>query len=259
MFVSQGKFEDADGVLNQVKNFPADPTLDCASAFRSVGEWLALQSRWQPASARYSALIKIDKLAPLPQVIFDYQACGVVLAENGDLEQYGRFWRMAVTNFAATPNGSILIASLLTPLDDVQIEQLRPLEAATEKQMRAIPKNRRSGWNLMPLGLWQYRSGNYDAAVKSCQTGLAQNVKFPVTDALLHTILAMAYYHLGQTDDAGTELAQGRQLIDAKFKVGLDHGQAGIGLWFDWVYARHLWREAASLVGDGSAPAGTQP
>ena len=259
MFVSQGKFEDADGVLNQVKNFPADPTLDCASAFRSVGEWLALQSRWQPASARYSALIKIDKLAPLPQVIFDYQACGVVLAENGDLEQYGRFWRMAVTNFAATPNGSILIASLLTPLDDVQIEQLRPLEAATEKQMRAIPKNRRSGWNLMPLGLWQYRSGNYDAAVKSCQTGLAQNVKFPVTDALLHTILAMAYYHLGQTDDAGTDLAQGRQLRDANFKVGLDHGQAGVGLWFDWVYARHLWREAASLVGDGSAPAGTQP
>ena len=110
MFVSQGKFDDADALLNQVKNFPLNPTLDCASALRSVGEWQALQGRWEPARERYSALVKMDKLDSLSQIIFDYQAFSVVLSESGDAEQYGNFFQMAVTNFSANPNGSILIA-----------------------------------------------------------------------------------------------------------------------------------------------------
>ena len=80
MFVTQGKLDDADAMLNQVKNFPLNPTLDGASALRSVGEWLALQGRWEPARELYSALVKMDRLDSLGQIIFDYQAFGVVLA-----------------------------------------------------------------------------------------------------------------------------------------------------------------------------------
>ena len=56
----------------------------------------------------------------------------------------------------------------------------------------------------------------------------------------------MAYYQNGQTNEACTELAQGRQLVDEKFKTGLDHGRPGSGFWYDWVYARHLTQEAAT-------------
>jgi serine/threonine protein kinase len=259
MFVSQGRFADADAALNHVKYFPPDPTLDCASAFRSVGEWLALQGRWSPARDRYSALIKADKLDSPAQIVFDYQMCGVVVAEAGDLGQYNRFWQTAVTNFAATPNGSILIACLLLPLSQAQVEALKPMVDASQRQVRAISKSRRSEWTLMPIGLWQYRCGDYDAAAKSCQHALAQIPKFPACDAALHATLAMAFFHQGQTNDACAELAQSRQLVDAKFASGLDHGQSGVGFWFDWVYARHLSREAAALINCDSMPPGAKP
>ena len=248
MFVSQAKFDDADATLNQVKNFPLNPTLDCASALRSVGEWQALQGRWEPARERYSALVKMDKLDSLSQIIFDYQAYGVVLAESGDSEQYGGFFQMAVTNFSANPNGSILIASLLLPLNKSQIEMLKPMAAAAEKQLHAVPKDHRSEWTFMPFCLWQYRCGNYEAAIQWCQNAQTQSIKFPCSDAIIHAVSAMAYYQNGQTNEACTELAQGRQLVDEKFKTGLDHGRPGSGFWYDWVYARHLSQEAAALI-----------
>ena len=177
MFVSQGKFDDADAMLNLVKNFPPNPTLDCASALRSVGEWQALQGRWQPARERYSALVKMDKLDSLNQIIFDYQAYSVVLAESGGSEQFGNFFQMAVTNFSANPNRSILIASLLLPINKSQIEVLKPMAAAAEKQLHAIPRDRRSEWTFMPFCLWQYRCGNYEAAIQWCQNAQAQRFK----------------------------------------------------------------------------------
>jgi hypothetical protein len=65
----------------------------------------------------------------------------------------------------------------------------------------------------------------------------------------------MAYYQNGQTNEAGSELALGRQIIEAKFKSGLDRGKAGAGFWFDWIYARHLLQEATAMIGtDATAP-----
>jgi hypothetical protein len=258
MFVSQRKFEDADAMLNQVKNFPLNPTLDCASALRSVGEWQALQGRWKPARERYSALVKMDKLDSLNQIIFDYQAFSVVLAESGDSAQYGQFSQLAVTNFSANPNGSILIACLLLPLNKSQIEMLKPMAAAAEKQFHAMSRDRRSEWTFMPFCLWQYRCGNYEAAIQWCQNAQAQSQKFPCSDAIIHGVLAMAYYQNGQTNEACTELAQGRQLIDEKFKTGLDHGRPGSGFWYDWVYARHLTLEAAALINCDSEKSATE-
>ncbi len=257
MLVSQGEFEEADGVLNQVNNFPADPTLDCASALRSVGEWMALQGRWQPASGRYSALLKVNQLSAAGQIILDYQASGVLLAASGDRAGYGRFWQLAVTNFDTMPNGSILLACLLLPVDPMQIERLKPLAAATEKQIHLVPKSRQSEWTFMPIGLWQYRCGNDAAAIQWCQRAQAQGQRFPPCDAVVDATLAMAYHHQGQVSEACAELVQARQLIDAKFKSGLDRGRPGYGYWFDWLYARQVVQEAAALVNCDAATSGS--
>jgi hypothetical protein len=248
MLVSQGKYHEADRILGEVKSFPANPTLDCASAFRSVGEWQALQGHWQSAAERYTALVKIDNLDTLGQVIFDYQACSALLAETGDQNQYWRVWQMAVTNFAATPNGSVLLACILMPLNKSQIEVLQPMVDASEKQVHGVPRSHLSEWTLTPIALWQYRCGNYGTAIQESQRSQALSTKFPCTEAILHAILAMSYYHDGQSDQACAELAQSQQLIDEKFRSGLDRGRAGFGYWYDWVYARHLEQEAAALL-----------
>jgi hypothetical protein len=248
MFVSQNRYDDADAMLNQVKIYPHDPTLDSISAFRSVGEWLALQGRYRPAAERYSALIKIDKLDSLAQITFDYQSYSVLLAENGENEEYGRLRQQTVTNFAATPNGSVLLACILLPLDKSQIDLLKPEAEAAEYLTHAIPKKHQSDWTYVPMGLWQYRCGDYDAAIHWCELATAQSIKFPCSESIVHAVLAMAYFQEDRTDDACAELAQSRKLIADKFKAGLDPGHAGEGFWFDWLFARHLSQEAAALV-----------
>jgi hypothetical protein len=253
MFVSQGKFEEADGILNEVKTLSDNPTLDGISAFRSVGEWMALQRRWQLAADRYYSLIKIDKLDTLTQIGLDYEAFGVVTAENPDREVYRHFWEMSVTNFSAKPNESVFIACVLFPLDKAQIETLKPTAAYFENRCSLPSTNRISQWTFMPISLWKYRCGDYEGALEWSQRGVAQKAKFSACDVDLHLIMAMAEYQCGESSEADSELGQQRQLVEAKFRAGLDRGRAESGYWFDWYFASLLLKEATSLI-DGSSP-----
>jgi serine/threonine protein kinase len=253
MFVSQGKYEEADQLLSQIKASLAYPTLDRVSALRSVGEWLALQGRWPAAADRFMALLKIDKLDRSAQIPFDYQACSVSLAQGGDPTQFGSFWQMAVTNYADKPNASILISCILLPLDSSQITTLQPMVNALEAQLSAAARSRLNEWDLMPFCLWQYRCGNYHPSIDWCQRALTQTQKFQSCDAAIHLVLAMDYYQVGRTNEAADQLAEGRHIVEAKFKAGLDHGRSGAGFWFDWIYDRLLLQEALSLTGGNPA------
>ena len=255
MLVGQGKYEDANQVLEQVKTSPSQPTLDSVSAFRSVGEWLALQGRWQQAAKRYAALIKIDKLDGWSVVSLDYQAYGVVLAESGDTEQYERFCDLAVTNFATEPssdilkNGGILKTCLLFPVDVNRLQALKPMANVESRNWNFKNNPKVSDWACIPPGLWTYRCGDYTDATDWCELGLSGKLnKYPASDATLHIMLAMADYQRGQTGAACSELAQGREVVEAKFNSALERGKSGGGFWYDWVFAKHLLQEATELI-----------
>ncbi len=255
MFVSQGKYDDADETLKQLKAVPSNPTLDGVSAFRSVGEWMALHNRWPQAAERYSALIKIDKLDNGQQIALDYEACGVVLAENQDREAYANFWGMAVTNHSTAQNETILITCLELPLSQPQITALKPLADYQESNSVPQGKSRISEWALMPVALWKYRCGDYDAAIEWSHRILEQKSKYPACDADVHLILAMADYQRENNSEAAlAELAQGGQSVETRFRAGLDRGKGEASYWFDWVYARHLLQEASALIDRDSAP-----
>jgi len=259
MFVSQDKYDDADAVLDKVRSFPNNPTLDGAAVLRSVGEWMGVHARWPQVVERFSTLIKIDTLDNAYVVTSDYQACGAVLAEAASPEQYEQFCRTAVGNFSAAPRTGILTTCLQFPLKKIQIEALKPMEANLESQYYTSGStNRITQWNLMPFGLWQYRCGDFAASADWCRQGLAQKYKYPACVATLQVILAMSCYQSGQTSEACSELELGRQLIEARFQNGLIHGNAGAGYWYDWIFARHLLREATALIDCNSAQSGTK-
>ena len=254
MFVSQGKFEEADGILNKVKIFSDNPTLDGVSAFRSVGEWMALQRRWQVASDRYHSLIEIDKLDTPTQIGLDYEAFGIVEAESPEREDYRHFWQTTVTNFSAKPNQSVFIVCVLFPLDKPQIEMLKPTAEYFENRCSPLTTNRINQWTFMPISLWRYRCGDYDGALEWSQRGLDQKAKFTACAVDLHLIMAMAEYQLGELSEADSELEQQRQLVEAKFQAGLDRGRSDAGYWFDWYYASLLLHEATLLIDANSPP-----
>ena len=58
-------------------------------------------------------------------------------------------------------------------------------------------------------------------------------------------MLALTLQQLG--DPAGLRRKQSRELIEKKFRTGLDLGGGAHGFWFDWIFARTLLREAERL------------
>jgi serine/threonine protein kinase len=255
VFVSQEKYEQAAKLLDEVKTPPPKPSLDGVSAYRSVGEWLALQRRWGEAAERYSALMEIDKLDKWGPVTLDYQACGVVLVESGEAVRYERFCEATIDSFATIANGDaagrILKTCLLKPVDKNLMAQLQPMADVAEKYYAPMPAENFPDWAAVHLSLWKYRHGDYDQADEWCRRELNGRVKGSghALEATLRVILALACQQRGQADEARNELAQGRRFVEDKFQQGLDRGDEGTGLWYDWVFARILLREADALIG----------
>jgi hypothetical protein len=103
--VSQGKFEEADRVLDGVRHL-IRPSIDGVTAYRRVADWLALQGQWEKAGGRFSKLMEIDELDKWTIVSWDYQYCGTALAESGDLKKYAQFRKASIAHFYATTNSN---------------------------------------------------------------------------------------------------------------------------------------------------------
>jgi serine/threonine protein kinase len=256
IFVSQEKYDEANQQLEQVKTPPPKPSFDGVSAYRLVGDWLGAQGRWREAAERYSALMEIDKLDKWGAVTLDYQACGVVLLESGEFDRYQRFCKATVDEFVSTTNGDaagrILKTCLLRPPDAELRERLRPLGEAAGKWFVVLAPNL-VGWAAIPSSLWKLRCGDYGGAIEYSRRGLENDNKSTARWASLHLILAMSSYRSGRVDEARSELAMGREAIEAKFKSGLQKGNGAQGLWYDWAFAQLLLQEA-TLVIDGKLP-----
>ena len=258
IFVSQGKFEEADHVLDGVNNL-IRPSLDGVTAYRKVAEWLAHQGQWEKAVDRFAKLIEIDQLDQWDIVSWDYQYCGTVLAESGVAEKYIRFCRASVDHFTGTTNSQeawrILRTSLVMPSDKQWLDTLKPLAEIVERDFKKWPAVQPNAWGIIPISFWNYRNGDYSATEQWCRRALAAPIKSSARDASMHMILAMSCFRLGRPEEARVELNQGRMMIEKQFSNGLFHGSSDqdVILWWDWVYARILMREAAALIGESPA------
>ena len=255
IFVSQGKLEEANHALDGVNNL-VRPSLDGVRAYRKVAEWLAFQGQWEKAGDRFYKLIEIDELDRWNIVSWDYQYCGTVLAESGDLEKYLRFCQASVAHFTGTTNSNeawrILRTSLLTPVDKKWLATLKPLADVVENDFKRWPDIRPGiSWGMIPVALWKYRNGDFTAAEQWCRRALVLTDKSAPRDASMHMILAMSCFRLGRPDEARDELNQGRMMIEKQFPNGLLHVTPNKDalLWWDWVYARILMREAVAMIG----------
>jgi len=101
-----------------------------------------------------------------------------------------------------------------------------------------------AAWGAVSLALMEYRRGKYARAVEWCRRSQDYSEDNQPRNATVDILLAMADQRRGRTEDARAELSQGRELVDAKFKAGLERGDGELGFWFDWVFARILLQEA---------------
>ena len=94
----------------------------------------------------------------------------------------------------------------------------------------------------------EYRRGHSSEAIDWCKRCQSYGDDTASRTATIRAIRAMSHYQLGHLGEARSELAQSREIIGNKYKVGLGPGNGKEGYWFDWVVGKILLREADALI-----------
>jgi tetratricopeptide (TPR) repeat protein len=226
-----------------------------AAVFRALGDWAAVQGNWPRAREYYSALVWPDRFETPFLATLDYNKNAMVLAELDDQRAYENLARESIKQFGNTANSEVLErivknCSILAPSASLAAA-LSPLAEKVAESIRAQPNPNHGAlpWKCMSLALFEYHRGNYAEAVNwgnRCLSFNQDTRKERV--ACAQAILAMSYHQLGQTEQARSALAKGRELVEERWKTPFTVNQDSCGWWYDWFLARFLEREAAAVI-----------
>ena len=255
MLISQERFEEANDLISGTELNQAN--VEGATVLRALGEWLALQNKWNEAGERFNALWQVNQFDDWDNATLDSLRLGVTLAEIGNPAQYEQFRKMVIDRFGSTTNAvtaeRTIKISLLLPSSREDVKPLLPLAALAggvfsstdEKNQDAVFQ---AAWGAVSLALIEYRQENYAESEKWARRCLSLSDEILPRTATAHLLLAMDCQKLGRPQEAAAELAKGREIIEKKFTDTLDRGEGSRGFWFDWVFGRVLMKEAEGMV-----------
>jgi serine/threonine protein kinase len=250
VFLSRdNRMEDANAILAQLRNPPDHPSFEGLTAYRVVGEWLALRQRWAEAAARFAVVERVGELDSWKSVTLDHQAYGVALLMSGDVNGYETFRRSHADRFANVTNGDavarVLKTCLLRPIDSIERRRLEPLAQRAEDWFASLPPKVDRGWATIPVALWKYRIGDVNDALQ-----LLHACRRDSHDSLgtnLRVLLGMCARQQGDHARAESLLTIARADIAAQFSSDPVQWTNREDFWYDWGFARLLLEEADSL------------
>jgi serine/threonine protein kinase len=253
--LSRNELEEADKAVDNVTAI--EPSLEAEAVLRKLGEWHALRSEWDRAAARFDQLLQADQQDNSHMITMDLLMAGPIQIERGDVRGYEHFRRAAIARFSNTTDATYaertLKISLLLPGDGEVMSSLKPFQVLAAQSFEKDPANAgttplMAAWRCISLALMAYRENYTPTAQEWCRQSLTYQVNTPARIATAKIISAMASHQLGEVDEARSELAVGRKLVEARFSAGLAPGNGNEGFWFDWLFARVLLREAETLM-----------
>jgi hypothetical protein len=243
--------EEADRLVSDISSIK--PSLEAESIFRALGQWHALKGQWTESAERFRLVLAADQRDNAWAITEDLLKAGPIQIERGDMEGYEHFRRAAIARYIGTTDPVFaertLKISLLSPADADLMKSLVKLSDVSASSMEKTAQDPiMEAWRCVSIGLMAYREGSWSASQGWCQRCLSYTENNPSRIATAHIIQAMACFRLGERKLAHSELLEGRELITAEFKKGLNEGNGGEGFWYDWLFARILLREAEMLI-----------
>ncbi|MFO0871916.1 MAG: hypothetical protein U0935_23570 [Pirellulales bacterium] len=223
---------------------------DRATAHRERGNWYAEQGRWRDAITDFTAAWELA-----PQSM-DANQLAALFAYSGTEDQYRQHCGTTLSKWEANPDPGdterILKACLVRPLPDASSPLLAQLAEFT---LAGDPKRPFYEWSLFARALYDYRTGDYAAALERVQASREQARRTPDNPAVLqtlnHVVEALAWHGQGQPENS-------RQSFDRATMLLTDSvpGWDDRGWWNDWQIAHVLYREAQALL---AKPPATKP
>ncbi|GAA5130135.1 serine/threonine-protein kinase [Luteolibacter yonseiensis] len=247
--LDQGRIDEADTLRQKYPLSSIEPSLEAASVFRALGDWNATHGRWDQAIQCFKLLMQANLLDEPSNVLqrSDFLAISSALLYH-EKEEYLAF-RREVKERYLTPRNTLqaehlLKICLLSPADHDLLKRLRhTVEVMGEPTLTSLPS-----WSGFALGLYHYREGAHEAALRVCETGLADpRIKNSCRASIL-TLLSMIHSRMGGVAKADETLAEARKLITESEGNDAVQGSSVPPYWFDWVIAELLVKEAEQEI-----------
>jgi len=179
-----------------------------------------------------------------------YSLVAALLIKTHDSPAYARFCRKLLSLFAGATDiyvaDQVAKSCLYGPFEEVDLRVVDQIVDTTLEHgtgdAAALPYFQDS------KALSEYRQGHYAEAIEWAEKPL----QVPGLSGHGHTyaVLAMAYWQLGQKDEARTMLARGEELQPANMPAAIAEDPSD--LWQHWLFARIQLDEAAALIQSGS-------
>lgn len=250
ILLDQGRIDEADALR---KNFPltsVEPSLEAATVFRSLGDWNANRGRREDAVQCYKLLMQANRLDDPSKVLSrtDVIAAAAVLLDYRK-EDYLAF-RDELANYYNAPNDStqaerLLKVCLIAPAMPELLDRLAPAVKVMGKPEAAhYPV-----WAGFALALYEYRRGNPDAVLDASSEALENREIAEPCGASIRIVAAMALFKKGMTKESRVMLDQAKAVIEATGGQNYRRGGYMLPVWYDWIIANILVREAEVTIG----------
>ena len=201
-------------------------------------------------SWRFPRVNRFDETDMSDNASRDLVPIAPTLVEAGDLDSLKQFEELLLDRMGRTNNPvaaeQILKISLLVPPSNEILKRLGPVAAVAETSVSGRDPARFNwlqAWRCFAVGLWRYRIGDHAGAVRLLTMSMNAPKNDKVVNACCLTIRSKAFRELGQTQESAKDFAEAQAMIDSKFAKPLELDNEG--LWYDWLSARILLREAS--------------
>lgn len=253
--IMQGKLSEADREIEQLAGPLTQTSVEAAFVFWELGIWNSLRKDWQTASDRLLALVRVNQFDEKDQsdnATRNYLPLGPTLVEADRIDEFWSVHQDLIRRKGGSKNPiaaeQLLKGGLLLPGDEGWLSQLAPLASVVETSL--APRPYKPGdwleaWRCAVLGLWHYRSGNFDQAIEWSQLGLEFEDEQFSRIAYCQTIMAMSHHRLGHPSESRALFDAAKHRITGTLAGPLEYHMQGF--WHDWVAAGVLLKEAEQL------------
>jgi serine/threonine protein kinase len=238
-------FAQSERTLNSMsKSNSASKDIVVALA-RALGEWHAVRGEWEQARRCFSQLLEGGGAR-------DYFLSAIIALKLGDESGFFRVRDQAISRFNGTTEAwgyeNVMQAGLLRPLDSASAAALEPFAQFLERAVASAEPLKEgtfvpASWDLVLLGLFECRRGNYAKALDCCQRSLVTCTYMAMPAATDRVIRAMCFSKLGDDASARSELDGAKSLVQSGLNIGYDRWN-----WPALAFARLLLEEADGLI-----------
>lgn len=259
VLISHDKIAEADTLLASLEPDDVPASLESATTFRLVGEWLLREGRWEDASRRFGTVAQVIVGADrslTESISIHFVAAAAAVTEAGDTEHYDRLRKIASEQFATTTNpvvaDEVVKSCLIQPAGPEFLVKLEPLLKVIERNIpwerNDGPKELMEAWQMLSMSLAAFRKNDFQVTETWARRCLRHPHQNPSRNAAVHAVLAMALHRAGHPADARAERDLAQSAVTANFSKPFQMGGSADGFWFDWVIARILLNEADGVI-----------